>query len=212
MMNNCQSSSIQVTQVDKLGNGKRKIHFENVDSLILYYSETRGCELQEGTVVSKETYEHLVKEVVGKRAKKRALHLLEQMDRTEQQLREKLMISEYPTECIEDAIEYVKAFHYLDDERYAETFTRYKKEKMSRQQIKQKLMMKGISRDTISNVIEEEYDVDEAIHIRNLLNKKHFSSTNANEGEFRRVYNYLLRRGFRSSDILKEMKYAEADW
>lgn len=146
------------------------------------------------------------------RAKKRALYLLERMDRTEQQLREKLKSSDYPEEVIEEAIEYVKSFHYLDDERYAENFTRYKKENMSRQQIKQKLMLKGVSKDIIQNAIEEEYDVDESIHIRNILEKKHFSYETADEGEFRRVYSYLLRRGFRSNDILKEMKYTGADW
>lgn len=134
------------------------------------------------------------------------------MDRTEQQLREKLKSSDYPEEVIEEAIEYVKSFHYLDDERYAENFTRYKKENMSRQQIKQKLMLKGVSKDIIQNAIEEEYDVDESIHIRNILEKKHFSYETADEGEFRRVYGYLLRRGFRSNDILKEMKYTGADW
>lgn len=213
MMNNNQTSTILVTRVEKLGNGKRKIYFEDVENLVLYYSETRGCKIEEGSVISKEMYEYLLKEVVGKRAKKRALYLLEQMDRTEQQLRDKLLSSEYPMECIEGAIAYVKSFHYLDDERYAETFTRYKKEKMSRQQIKQKLMMKGISRDIISNAIEEEYDVDESVHIRSLLEKKHFCSVNADEGEFRRVYNYLLRRGFRSSDVLKEMNHCVGtDW
>ena len=146
------------------------------------------------------------------RAKKRALHLLERMDRTEHQLREKLRASEYPEDVIEEAIAYVKSFHYLDDERYAETFTRYRKERMSRQQIKQKLMLKGVSKDIISNAIEEEYDVDETIHIRSILEKKQFSVDTADEGEFRRVYSYLLRRGFRSSDILKEMKYAGTDW
>ena len=138
--------------------------------------------------------------------------MLERMDRTEQQLREKLKSSDYPEEVIEEAIEYVKSFHYLDDERYAENFTRYKKENMSRQQIKQKLMLKGVSKDIIKNAIEEEYDVDESIHIRNILEKKHFSYETADEGEFRRVYGYLLRRGFRSNDILKEMKYTGADW
>lgn len=204
--------SIQVVQIEKLGNGKRRIRFDHSESLILYYSETRGCKLEEGNFISSEVYEHLLKEVVGKRAKKRALHLLEQMDRTEQQLREKLLASEYPECCVEDAIAYVKSFHYLDDQRYAETFTRYKKEKFSRQQIKQKLMMKGISRDIVADAIETEYDVDESVHIRSLLEKKHFSSKNADEGEFRRVYNYLLRRGFRSNDILKEMKCVGTDW
>lgn len=205
-------ASVQVTQIEKLGNGKRRIRFDNGDSLILYYSETRGCKIEEGGYISWQVYEHLLKEVVGKRAKKRALHLLEQMDRTEQQLREKLMASEYPESCIEDAIAYVKSFHYLDDQRYAETFTRYKKEKLSRGQIKQKLMMKGVSREIVADAIETEYDVDESVHIRSLLEKKHFSRETADEGEFRRVYNYLLRRGFRSNDILKEMKATGTDW
>lgn len=146
------------------------------------------------------------------RAKKRALHLLERMDRTEHQLREKLKASDYPEEIIEEAIEYVKSFHYLDDKRYAENFTRYKKENLSRQQIKQKLMSKGIARDTIEFAIEEEYDADETEHIRKLLEKKHFDGSSKDEGEFRRVYNYLLRRGFRSNDILKEMKCVRTDW
>lgn len=211
-MNNHKHEFLRVERIEKLGNGKRKIYFESKESLILYYSETRGYELQEESSVSLEEYEYLRKEIVGKRAKKRALHLLEQMDRTEQQLRDKLMLSEYPTECIEDAIAYVKSFHYLDDERYAETFTRYKKEKMSRQQIKQKLMMKGISQDIITNALEE-YDVDESVHIRSLLEKKRFSKDDADEGEFRRVYSYLLRRGFRSSDVIREMnKCVGTDW
>ena len=146
------------------------------------------------------------------RAKKRALYILERMDRTEHELREKLQKSEYPEEVIEEAIAYVKSFHYLDDERYAENYIRYKKDKMSRQQIKQKLMSKGLSKELIANAMEEEYDADETEQIRNLLEKKHFSSETADEGEFRRVYNFLLRRGFRSNDILKEMKQREADW
>lgn len=210
-MNQMYENDIQVTKIEKLGNGKIRIRFEEEESLILYYSEIRGNKLEEGAYIPFSLYEKLLKEVVGKRAKKRALHLLEQMDRTEQQLRDKLLSSEYPECCVEDAIAYVKSFHYLDDSRYAETFTRYKKEKLSRHQIKQKLMTKGVSREIVAKAIEVEYDVDESVHIRNLLEKKHFS-TDADEGEFRRVYNYLLRRGFRSGDILKEMRCVGADW
>lgn len=206
------AEQIKVVSFEKLDKGKSRIRFENGESCVVYYSEIRGMQIEENSCVSYELYEKILKDIVGKRAKKRALYLLEQMDRTEHQLREKLLLSEYPDRCVEDAIAYVKKFHYLDDGRYAETFTRYKKDKMSRQQIKQKLMMKGVSQNIISNAIEEEYDVDESVHIRNILEKKHFSNKNSDEGEFRRVYNYLLRRGFRSSDILKEMKYTGADW
>ncbi len=206
------AKQIQITAFEKLEKGKRRLRFENGENCIVYYSEIKGLHLEEGEYIPVEIYEKIITEIVGKRVKKRALYLLEKMDRTEQQLREKLLASEYPFRCVDDAIAYVKSFHYLDDERYAETYIRYKKDKMSRQQLKQKLMSKGLSRELISDALEEEYDADETIQIRNLLEKKHFSGETVDEGEFRRVYNYLLRRGFRSSDILKEMKHREADW
>jgi len=85
---------IQVVQIEKLDKGKRRIRFENGGSCIVYYSEIRGLHLEEGAYISLEMYEHIFHEIVGKRAKKRALHLLEQMDRTEQQLRENLQIGD----------------------------------------------------------------------------------------------------------------------
>ena len=205
-------NKIEIISFEKLEKGKRRIAFDNGERVIVYYSEIKGLHLEEGSYISYEIYEKIISEIVGKRAKKRALYLLEQMDRTEQQLREKLYSSEYPEKCVEDAIAYVKSFHYLDDERYAETFTRYKKDKMSRQQIKQKLVAKGVSKELILNALEEAYDVDERVHIRNILDKKNYSSEMADDKEFRRTYNYLLRRGFRSNDILKEMKHTGTDW
>lgn len=203
--NNMNGTEIQICGVERLGKGKCRIKFDNGVTGLLYGSEIRGMKIEEDAYISEEQYQYLLKEVIGKRAKKRALHLLEQMDRTEQQLRDKLISSEYPECCIEGAIDYVKSFHYLDDERYAENFTRYSKEKLSRQQIKQKLMMKGISKDTVNQAIEKEYDSDESEHIRRILKKKYYNVF-CDEREFRRVYQYLLRRGFRSNDILREMK------
>ena len=94
MMNNTQS--IQIVAFEKLDKGKRRLRFENGVSCIVYLSEIRGIDLKEDGCISNEVYTRLIKEIVGKRAKKRALHLLERMDRTEQQLREKLSTSEYP--------------------------------------------------------------------------------------------------------------------
>lgn len=200
---------IRVCSLENVGKGRYRIAFENGVSCLVYRSEIRGMGLEADTHISEEQYEHLIKDIVGKRAKKRALYLLERMDRTEQQLREKLISSEYPAECVEDAIAYAKSFHYIDDSRYAETFTRYSKEKLSRGQIKQKLMGKGVPGNVIDVAIENEYDADETEHIRRLLEKKHFDSTSCDDSEFRRIYQYLLRRGFRSNDILKEMKRYE---
>lgn len=206
-----QESYVRIERFENLGKGKYQIFFENGNHCWVYGYEIRGMHLEEGSYISESEYQHIYREIIGKRAKKRALHLLENMDRTEKQLRDKLLASDYPEECVEAAIEYVKSYHYIDDLRYASTYTRYAKEKLSRGQIKQKLMMKGVPKEMIEHAIEEEYDTDESDHIRKLLEKKKFGASSADEGEFRRVYNYLLRRGFHSNDILREMKSLQAD-
>ena len=59
------------------------------------------CELTEDTYAK-------IKEVLLKRAKLRAMHLLNDMARTESQLRDKLKLGGYPSEITEAAIAYVK--------------------------------------------------------------------------------------------------------
>ena len=61
---------------------------------------------------------------VLRKAKLRALHLLEYMDRTEKGLRQKLEQSGYPTEVVDEAIRYVKSYGYIDDKRYADNYLR----------------------------------------------------------------------------------------
>ena len=197
---------IEVTSYESVGSGGYRTTFDTGMTCVLYRGEAVRFSIKEGAFISEEQMEQLLKEVVGKRAKKRALHLLEQMDRSERKLREKLAQNEYPQCCIDEAIDYVKSFHYLDDFRFASTYVRYHQTSLSRQQLTQKLMTKGIARDDINMAIEQEYTADEDEHILKLLNKKNYDPQNCDEKEFRRIYQYLLRRGFKSGQILKLMK------
>ena len=90
--------------------------------------------------------------------------------------------------------------------RYACNYIRFHQEKLSKQQIKQKLMQKGINRDLISTAIEEEYEADELEQIFELLRKRKYDRKNCDQKEFQRNYQFLMRRGFKSSEILKAMK------
>ena len=188
-----------------MGKGKYRVTFENGIVLVLYRGEISRLSISAGTEITEEEYDFLLS-VVAKRAKKRALYLLEKMDRSEAKLREKLSSNEYPKQCIDDAIEYVKSFHYLDDLRLAKNYVRYHQESLSRQQISVKLIQKGIRRDEIAIALDEEYFADEEEQIRKILQKKQFSYEEYNEKNFRRMYQYLLRRGFKCSDIIIAMK------
>lgn len=197
---------IIVKEIEAVGKGRYRVQFDTGVTCLLYRKEMSSFSIEKGKKITAQQYQELLEEVVGKRAKKRALHLLEQMDRTEKQLRDKLLANEYPQSCIDGAIAYVKGFHYLDDSRYASNYVRFSQEKMSRVQMKQKLMQKGIASSVIANAIEEEYVADEMEQIMALLQKRKFVPEEADEKEFQRTYQYVMRRGFKSSDILKAMK------
>ena len=197
---------VAVNNYEALGKGRYRVAFDNGVSCILYRSEAAQLSIEVQCSLTDENYDYLINEIVGKRAKKRAMHILEQMDRTEHQLREKLAKGEYPQECIDSAVEYVKKYRYLDDERFASSYVRYHQEKLSRQQLSVKLSQKGVSKDIIAEALEMEYEADDGEKIRNLLSKRHFDPDNTDKQENNKIYQYILRRGFKSSDILKEMR------
>lgn len=197
---------VAVDNYEALGKGRYRVAFDNGVSCILYRSEAAQLSIEVQCSLTDENYDYLINEIVGKRAKKRAMHILEQMDRTEHQLREKLARGEYPQECIDSAVEYVKKYRYLDDERFASSYVRYHQEKLSRQQLSVKLTQKGVSKDIIAEALEMEYEADDGEKIRNLLSKRHFDPDNTDRQENNKIYQYILRRGFKSSDILKEMR------
>ena len=196
----------RVEEISEYKKGRNRVLLEDGTSWILYKGELRAYQLESGREISEELYREIQENVIGKRAKKRAMHLLEQMDRTEAGLREKLMQNEYPPEAVESAIAYVKSYHYLDDERYARNYVRSYQDSRSKKRIRQDLLAKGIAKRLIELALEEEYEGEEQQMILQLLEKKHFDSSRADAGEKRRIYAFLLRKGFRSEDILWAMR------
>ena len=195
-----------VTEVIPREKGRTSIRFDNGMEVLLYKGEVRKLGLQEQTVISREKYDEIIYEILGTRAKKRAMFLLEQMDRTEHQLRDKLMQNGYPAVCVDLAIDYVKKYHYIDDLRYATNYISYQQKRKSRQKLKIDLLTKGIDKNVIEQALDEAFDSDEQIKIRQLLEKKHYDPKECDGKEKQKTYQYLMRRGFKGSDILHVMK------
>ena len=195
-----------ICEIKPLEKGKSALILDNGEELILYRSELRALSLSGQMELPEELYRKIMDEIIGLRAKKRAMHLLERMDRTEKLLYDKLLQSGYPQECIENAILYVKKYHYIDDRRYASNYIRCYQDRKSRLRMQQDLLRKGVSRALIEEVLEEEFQADERIQIRSLLEKRGFDATECDEKERQRCYQFLMRRGFKSSDILKVMR------
>lgn len=204
---------IQVTGVAPREKGRVCIRFEDGVEMELYRSELgkltgeeRALLLREGAYVPAELYRKLLTEILGIRVKKRALFLLERMDRTEQQLYEKLRSSGYPECCVGEAVAYVRKYHYIDDLKYAKNYVRCQQQRKSRQRLGMDLMRKGVPRDLIEQALEEEFVSDEREKIRALLEKRHYDGGSADRREQQRIYQFLMRRGYKSRDILAVMR------
>lgn len=145
-------------------------------------------------------------------ATRKAMKLLEHMDRTEKGLREKLRQSGFSLPAIDAALEYVKSYGYIDDRRYAGTYIAYRMDSKSRQKIIQELIGKGIDKETVLAAWEEEAALnrpDERELLLRTVEKKYDPGTELDEKEMRRLYGYLVRRGFQFSDISSVLEELE---
>ena len=151
--------------------------------------------------ITEKSEEELKDEV--RRAKLRALHLLTAMDRTEAQLREKLQAS-YCEEVVEAAIEYVKSFGYINDERYVRVYIESKSRTKSRKQIEQELIYKkGISKEAVQRGFEEAQTTDVSEVIRKYMDKKKINPQTCEYEQKQKFFAYMLRKGFQIEDMKK---------
>ncbi len=193
-----------VTRLEDLSGGKRRVWLEGQPHLVLYQREVGRLQIAEGSELTMEQYQEILAKILIPRARKRAMHLLERMDRTEAQLREKLVQGEYPGDVVEDAISYVKGFHYIDDLRYASNYVRCRCESKSRRQLAMELARKGVEREVAQEALEAEYGCeDEGEKIRRWMEKRHYDPEEAAPKEKQRMYQFLLRKGFRWEDIMR---------
>lgn len=199
---------MQIEQVAEIDKKRVRIVLEDGKNFVLYKGEGRRFHLKEGEELSEEQYEEIRSEILIKRARRRAMHLLEKMDRTESQLRTKLQQGFYSEDIIDDAIAYVEGFHYLDDARYARNYVRCQVERKSRRKIQMDLLGKGVKKELIEQALEEEYQQEqEQEQILRWVEKKHYAKETADLKEKQKMYQFLMRKGFRSDDILHVLDY-----
>lgn len=140
------------------------------------------------------------------RARKKAMSLLSYNDRTEWELINKLSVAGFSEEAVNSAIEYVKSFHYIDDERYAMVFVQIYHKSRSQKRIWQDLTKKHVPEKYINIALASIEDGDsKAIgkEMQKLLKDRDLESLHYEEKQ--KIAAKLYRKGFSLSDIRKSM-------
>ena len=197
-----------VTRIEEVTKAKCRIEVDQEFAFVLYKGELRMFHIKEGRELLPEDYQEITRKILPKRAKLRAMNLLKSRPYTEYQLSKKLKDGGYTKEIIEEALDYVKSFHYVDDRQYAMDYMEYHKEDKSRSQMFKALLTKGISQSLIQECFEEVVGEDkerlEEEQILRWISKKNFCAKNASYEETQRMQGFLYRKGF-SIDAIRSV-------
>lgn len=132
--------------------------------------------------------------------------------RTERELRRLLQVRAEAGESGERAMDAVvhrlKELRYLSDVRYAQAYTRLRKEdqKLGRRRVEQDLAAKGVARGVIAKQVGEAYaEVDELKLAREYVERKRMARPEGQK-EQARMMGRLLRAGFASATVWKLLR------
>lgn len=193
-----------VTELIPSGKTKVKVFLDYEFAFVLTSKQIRFYGIEEGHQITDALYAEIIEDFVLPKAKLKAMDLLKSMDRTEFELRKKLVDAGFSEQITLEAIEYVKKFNYVNDYRYACNYIRYKKDTKSLVMLKMELKRKGIENDMISKAVEEEYQADmEEDNVRREVKKKCKSIDDLTYEKKVKISAYLYRKGYSSSIIRK---------
>lgn len=162
------------------------------------------------TELSNEEFKELVCESCRRRAKSRAMWYLSRGDHSEKELFLKLKRA-FPEHAAAFAVEKMKEYGYLNDERYAERLAQSLLcgKKVGVREAQAVMTAKGIDRETARYALED-VECDTVSVIKELVNKKYKNRLTEEKG-VQKVIAALARRGFSFSDIREALKSLDCE-
>lgn len=196
-----------VVPVDKR---KCKVFLEEDFAFVLYKSEAARFHIEEGNDLPAKTYEMIEEEILLKRARDRALYLLQSQGRTQAEMIKKLKDDGYSQSVTERVLSFLQEYHFIDDNAYTENYIHVNKGRKSKRQITYELQQKGVDRDQIRQMLEEN-PVDEEETVRALLKKKTGGRIPEDKKEIQKLAAFLGRKGF-SFEVISRVLRDVADY
>ena len=197
-----------VTRIQPISNNRYRIYTDDRVFCVLYKNELAAYDIAEGKIITEELCAQIKAEVLTKRARLRAMNLLMKHSFTEHKLREKLIEGGYPDDIVDDAVDYVVGYGYVDDHAYARDYIVSHSQDKSIRRLVSDLRNKGVSADIINEVLDEVNGtidaVDEESQIRRLLAKRRFDIAQADPQTVSKTCAYLTGRGY-GMDVIRRV-------
>ena len=195
---------MEITDIAPLDKKRRKVYIDGQYAFPLYVSELRKYNIEAGAVLEENVYDDICS-LLMRRVRERILYLITDYDRSEQNIRQKISMAGYRGSFVDDAIDSLKEYGYIDDLRFARYYAESMRDTKGRSAfaISRSLYEKGISRDVIDTVMGE-LDIDEDAQILKALSSKGYNEENIrqiDDKERQKLISSLMRKEF-SYDLI----------
>ncbi len=143
----------------------------------------------------------------------KAVNLLAFKGRTKQEIIKRLIEKGYSSDEIDEAVEKLSYYGYLNDQNYTISYIMDNASKKGKKLILIELEQKGIDKNILENVYSE-VNIDEDAVIDNIIKQRFLKMDLSDDKIYRRAVGYLLRRGFTYESIkrvIKKYKFFQED-
>jgi len=180
------------------------------DDTLLKYQLRKGDEMTAEKLAEIRAYDEYN---YGKNV---AYKFLSYKPRSIKEVKNKLTYKKISKESVEKIIEHLKKYQFLNDESYAKMYLEQKTNSkgMGKSMVTFKMIDKGIDKEMITKVIDENYPEEKQIEAGKKLIEKYLKKKQKIEDKNelkKKCYQYLFSRGFSYSVIEQILKINEDD-
>lgn len=194
---------MKVTKIETQKRNKEKVNIY-VDNKYLFSLTLNGLlasHLKEGLEITDSQIEELKIEDEPKLAFQHALNIISYSMKTEFELVKKLREKEFSEPSIEQAVQKLKGYKYIDDDIYVTMYIKTKAipNNWGEQKIISKLLQKGVDINLIKQKIEELYSYDEKKNAITKVAEKYVEKLPIDEDILKKkqkLYRYLAGKGY----------------
>lgn len=203
---------MRITKVEPQKRNKKRVNIYINDRFAFGVHEdiAYSLHLEEDAEIDREYIERVVMEEEQNRANNYALNLLAFRSRTEKEIRDKMRDKEYDQAVISSTIETLKRIGLLDDTQYAKNFANDKANfnKFGNGRIRFELAKKGVSREIIEEVLEDQSGDEYERALETAKRKLNSYKSDDKNAIYRKLGGFLQRKGYSYdivSSVLKEL-------
>ncbi len=131
--------------------------------------------------------------------------------RTEKEIVDKLKIKGYSEEIINYTIDKMKAYGYIDDQKFATMYINQFQDVKGVNRIKQELLRKGIDKDKIDALCSQIIDQDNMQEVALKLAQKYMKNKTCSYKNKSKLYAHLINKGCLYEDVMTALNCFDWD-